>query len=102
MFIYRIHAYLFQSEYAAAFADSQAMGMQNRAHIEELQRYCRERDDLVNDLEAKVKSQEDAMKIYKKNLEEELELHRQDKSALQRVGILVHSLLLDHSASSDC
>ena len=42
------------------------MGVQNRAHIEELQRYCRERDDLVNDLEAKVRSQEDAMKIYKK------------------------------------
>ena len=61
------------------------MGVQNRAHIEELQRYCRERDDLVSDLEAKVRSQEDAMKIYKKHLEEELELHRQDKSALQRV-----------------
>ena len=58
--------FLYQSEYAAAFADSQAMGVQNRAHIEELQRYCRERDDLVNDLEAKVRSQEDAMKIYKK------------------------------------
>ena len=42
------------------------MGVQNRAHIEELQRYCRERDDLVNDLESKVRSQEDAMKIYKK------------------------------------
>ena len=39
----------------------------------------------MNDLEAKVRSQEDAMKIYKKHLEEELELHRQDKSALQRV-----------------
>ena len=42
------------------------MGVQNRAHIEELQRYCRERDDLVNDLESKIRSQEDATKIYKK------------------------------------
>lgn len=62
------------------------MAVQHRAHIEELQRYCRERDDLVSDLEAKIRSQEDALKIYKKNLEEELELHRQDKSALQRVS----------------
>ena len=61
------------------------MGVQHRAHIEELQRYCRERDDLSNDLESKVRSQEDSVKIYKKNLEEELELHRQDKIALQRV-----------------
>ena len=53
-FVYLKHI-CFQSEYAAAFADSQAMGVQNRAHIEELQRYCRERDYLVNDLEMKIK-----------------------------------------------
>ncbi|KAH3890622.1 hypothetical protein DPMN_014707 [Dreissena polymorpha] len=73
------------SEYAAAFTDSQTMSIQNRAHIEELQRYCRERDDLIGDLESRVTSAEDSAKIYKRNLDDEMELHRQDKISLQRL-----------------
>ena len=75
-----------QSEYAGAFADSQTMGIQHRAHIEELQRYCRERDELITSLETRVVNAEDAAKIYKKNMQEEMDLHRQDKLSLQRVG----------------
>ncbi|XP_060603505.1 M-phase phosphoprotein 9-like [Ruditapes philippinarum] len=73
------------SEYAAAYADSQTMSVQHRAHIEELQRYCRERDDLINELESKMVTNDDSVKIYKKNLDDEIELHRQDKIALQRM-----------------
>ncbi|KAL4223151.1 M-phase phosphoprotein 9 [Mactra antiquata] len=73
------------SEYASAFTDTQAMSIQHRAHIEELQRYCRERDDLINELESKKLSNEDSVKIYKKNLDDEMELHRQDKISLQRM-----------------
>ncbi|XP_053375167.1 uncharacterized protein LOC128547220 [Mercenaria mercenaria] len=80
------------SEYAAAYTDSQTMSIQHRAHIEELQRYCRERDDLINDLESKMMSNEDSVKIYKKNLEDEMELHRQDKIALQRMNDRYESL----------
>ncbi|XP_052801345.1 zinc finger CCCH domain-containing protein 13-like [Mya arenaria] len=73
------------SEYAAAYTDSKTMGIQHRAHIEELQRYCRERDELINELESRVTSAEDGAKLYKKNLEEEMELRRQDKISLQRM-----------------
>jgi len=87
MFIVSLHS-LLQSEYSAAYADAQTMGIQHRAHIEELQRYCRERDDLINELESRVLVAEDNAKLYKKNMGDELELHRQDKIALQRVSVL--------------
>ena len=70
------------------------MSVQHRAHIEELQRYCQERDDLINELESKMVSNDDSVKIYKKNLDDEIELHRQDKISLQRVQLSYNLVLL--------
>ncbi|KAK3598955.1 hypothetical protein CHS0354_024627 [Potamilus streckersoni] len=72
-------------EYATSCAEAQTHVVELKAHVEELQRYCQERDDIITDLEIKVKSQEDAIKQYRKNQDEQLESHRKDKTALQKI-----------------
>ncbi|KAL3857644.1 hypothetical protein ACJMK2_012291 [Sinanodonta woodiana] len=72
-------------EYATSCAEAQTQVVELKAHVEELQRYCQERDDIISDLEVKVKSQEDAIKQYRKNQDEQLESHRKDKTALQKI-----------------
>ncbi|WAR01876.1 hypothetical protein MAR_008434 [Mya arenaria] len=58
------------SEYAAAYTDSKTMGIQHRAHIEELQRYCRERDELINELESRMVNRYESLEQEFKLLQE--------------------------------
>ncbi|KAL5016711.1 hypothetical protein ScPMuIL_006300 [Solemya velum] len=88
-------------EYCEHLAESQTTVNTLRRHVEDLQSYCRERDDIIQDMDQKVRQQSDTLKQVYKSLDEQTEMAKSKNHALQRIVEKYEAMEREHNLLKD-